>query len=208
MLLGSQTTPWVCATPAAGRRRPATRRPRTRAACRRRHRRAVQHRDRIQAVLSHQDADPATTGDGGCQFVLPDPSAADRQRDVATDDRPNSCFQPYVAGTTPAASVAVDHHHRRRDGAVHRARRARHDRTAASTTSPCCSTRPSRPGRRPRRSRSGTARCVYTFGASTGQPRQQFRTEQNWADDTRAVARLHGRRQQPHRLALQLEPRR
>ena len=24
---------------------------------------------------------------------------------------------------------------------------------------------------------------VYTFGASTGQPRLQFRTEQNWADD-------------------------
>ena len=38
-------------------------------------------------------------------------------------------------------------------------------------------------GRRCRRSRNGTARCVYTFGASTGQPRLQFRTEQNWADD-------------------------
>ena len=26
-------------------------------------------------------------------------------------------------------------------------------------------------------------KVVYTFGASTGQPRQQFRSEQNWADD-------------------------
>src|SRR5205085_7348037 len=28
-----------------------------------------------------------------------------------------------------------------------------------------------------------TGKVVYTFGASTGQPRQQFRTEQNWAAD-------------------------
>ena len=48
-------------------------------------------------------------------------------------------------------------------------------------------------------------KVVYTFGASTGQPRLQFRTEQNWADRLRAVARLHGRRQQPHRFALQLQ---
>src|SRR5262249_61095926 len=27
-------------------------------------------------------------------------------------------------------------------------------------------------------------KVVYTFGASTGQPRLQFRSEQNWADDT------------------------
>ena len=27
-------------------------------------------------------------------------------------------------------------------------------------------------------------KVVYSYGASTGQPRQQFRTEQNWADDT------------------------
>jgi Tannase-like family of unknown function (DUF6351) len=26
-------------------------------------------------------------------------------------------------------------------------------------------------------------KVVYTFGASTGQPRLQFRSEQNWADD-------------------------
>ena len=31
-------------------------------------------------------------------------------------------------------------------------------------------------------------KVVYSYGASTGQPRQQFRTEQNWADDT-ALAR-------------------
>ena len=27
-------------------------------------------------------------------------------------------------------------------------------------------------------------KVVYSFGASTGQPRLQFRTEQNWADDS------------------------
>jgi len=37
-------------------------------------------------------------------------------------------------------------------------------------------------------------KVVYTFGASTGQPRLQFRTEQNWADDAALFARLHGRR--------------
>jgi hypothetical protein len=31
-------------------------------------------------------------------------------------------------------------------------------------------------------------KVLYSFGASTGQPRQQFRTEQNWADDA-ALAR-------------------
>ena len=50
-------------------------------------------------------------------------------------------------------------------------------------TSWCCSTRPS----------PGTTRCpqpqwngkvLYSYGASTGQPRLQFRTEQNWADNT------------------------
>src|SRR5439155_14926866 len=28
------------------------------------------------------------------------------------------------------------------------------------------------------------SKVVYTFGASTGQPRLQFRSEQNWADDS------------------------
>ena len=48
---------------------------------------------------------------------------------------------------------------------------------------------------------------LHASAPRTGQPRLQFRTEQNWADDNGAVARLHGRRQQPDRLALQLEPR-
>jgi len=44
----------------------------------------------------------------------------------------------------------------------------------------CCSTDPAvdGAGAQPQWNR----KVVYTFGASTGQPRLQFRTEQNWAD--------------------------
>ncbi len=49
-------------------------------------------------------------------------------------------------------------------------------------------------------------KVVYSFGASTGQPRLQFRSETELGRPRGTVARLHGRRQQPHRFALQLEP--
>ena len=39
-------------------------------------------------------------------------------------------------------------------------------------------------GPRSRRSRSGTARWSTPSARRPGQPRLQFRTEQNWADDT------------------------
>ena len=44
-------------------------------------------------------------GDGGCSFVLPDPTPTIANPTPATPA--NSCFQPYVPGTTPAASVAA-----------------------------------------------------------------------------------------------------
>ena len=45
-----------------------------------------------------------TTGDGGCSFVLPDPSPTIAIPAPTTPA--NSCFQPYVTGTTAAALVA------------------------------------------------------------------------------------------------------
>ena len=161
-------------------------------------RRAVQHRDRIQALLSHQTRRTA----GSLRLVrLPDPSPAG----TAHAGQPASSRTS--PGTTPAGLGGLDDDQRRRHRAVHRARRARHAQP-----------RHLRHRRAVRSDQAGVdgdraaaameRQGLYTFGASTGQPRLQFRTEQNWADDAGAVARLHGRRQQPDRLALQLEPRR
>ena len=53
---------------------------------------------RDQALLPHR---PVALGDGGCSFVLPDPTPTIANPNPTTPA--NSCFQPYVAGTTPAA---------------------------------------------------------------------------------------------------------
>ena len=111
--------------------------------------------------------------DGGCLFVLADPSPS------GTVTPANSCFQPYVAGTTPAASVAstttshgvtVPYIVRRERGTINRGIydiAVLFDPTAPAWT-----------GRTPQPQWNG--KLLYTYGASTGQPRQQFRSEQNW----------------------------
>ena len=44
---------------------------------------------------------------------------------------------------------------------------------------------PTQPWSAPAPQAQWNGKVVYTFGASTGQPRLQFRTEQNWADTRR-----------------------
>ncbi len=77
--------------------------------------------------------------------------------------------------------------------------------TAASTTSPCCSIRPSRwTALAPQPQWNGKVRlhlrCVHRPAAPAVPHRAELGRRLG------AVARLHGRRQQPDRFALQLEP--
>ena len=175
-----------------------------------RRRRAVQHRDRIQALLPHQDA-----GDGDRPATAAARSCCPTRRRPLANPNPttpaNSCFQPYdpasdrrrhwwparrpstASGTT---GLAIPYIVRVERGTVNRGIydiAVLFDPTKAWTATA------------PQPQWNG--KIVYTFGASTGQPRRQYRSEQSWVDDSALVARLHGRRQQHERFALQLEPR-
>jgi len=181
VFLGTQTTPWICATPvpvaqvgntpgsnASGLSTVAT---------------DAQCNIATEFKLWYRTKTPVlvVAGDGGCSFVLPDPSPTIAVPNPTTPA--NSCFQPYVAGTTPAASVAstttttgltVPYIVRVERGTINRGIydiAVLFDPTAPTWTALA-----------PQAQWNG--KVVYSYGASTGQPRLQFRTEQNWADDT------------------------
>lgn len=181
VLLSSQVMPWVCATPtptaatasAAGTNASGLPTTATDAQC----------NIATQAKLYYRTLTPltATAGDGGCSFVLPDPSPT-----IANPNPPtpaNSCLQPYVHGTTPMSSVAtttplgattpVPYIVRVERGTVNRG--IFDIAVLFDPTKPWTANAPQA---------QWTGKVVYSFGASTGQPRQQFRSEQNWADDS------------------------
>ncbi|RYF63684.1 MAG: hypothetical protein EOO22_25540, partial [Comamonadaceae bacterium] len=119
-------------------------------------------------------------GDGGCSFVLPDPSPS--APGVPQPTPANSCLQPYVKGATPAASVAVTtttagatvpYIVRVERGTINRGIydiAVLFDPAAAAWTA----TAPQAQWNR---------KVLYSFGAGTGFPRLQYRSSQNWADD-------------------------
>ena len=182
VLLGSQAGPWVCATPvpvAAAGNTPGSNASGLSTA-------AVDAQCNIatETRLWYRTKTPVlvTAGDGGCSFVLPDPSPTIANPTPSTPA--NSCFQPYVAGTTPAASVApslvtiagvaVPYIVRVERGTLNR---GIYDIAVLFD--------PTKPAWTPTAPQAQwTGKVVYSYGASTGQPRQQYRTEQNWADDT------------------------
>src|SRR5262249_29651675 len=111
----------------------------------------------------------------GCSTALPDPSPP------ATAPT-NNCFKPYTLGSPPPADLAMT-------------------TTTTGLTVPyiVCVERgtinrgiydiavlfdPAKPWSARAPQAQWNRKVVYTFGASTGQPRLQFRSEQNWADDT------------------------
>ncbi|MEO5697647.1 MAG: DUF6351 family protein [Burkholderiaceae bacterium] len=165
VLLGSQTQPWVCATPtavpqsgntpasnASGLTTPAT--------------------DAQCSIATEYKLFYRTTV-AGCSSSLPDPSAAPVPA--------NNCFQPYTAGSEPAnmamttttTGMTVPYIVRVERGTLNR---GIYD--VAVLFDPSKSWTALAP------QAQWNGKVVYGFGASTGQPRLQNRTSQNWADHT------------------------
>lgn len=111
----------------------------------------------------------------GCSIALPDPPAPQTPPT-------NPCFKPYTVGSTPAdlantttdAGLTVPYIVRVERGTVNRGIfdiAVLYNPTLSTWTA----TAP-----QPQWNR----KVIYTFGASTGQPRRQYRSEQSWADDS------------------------
>jgi len=164
VLLGSQTMPWICATPtpvAESGNTPAS------------------NASGLSTFAVDAQCNIATelkffyrTTTPGCSTALPDPSPP-------APPPTNNCFKPYTVGTTPAdlatttttAGLTVPYIVRVERGTMNRGIYdivVLFDPTRSWTA---LSPQPQWNGK-----------VVYSFGASTGQPRQQFRSEQNWAD--------------------------
>ena len=167
VLLGSQTQPWICATPtptAASGNAPAT------------------NASGLTSFAVDAQCNIATeyklfyrTTTAGCSTALPDPSPP-------APAPTNNCFKPYTPGTTPAdlamttttAGLTVPYIVRVERGTLNRGIydiAVLFDPTSAT---PWTALTPQP---------QWNGKVVYTFGASTGQPRLQFRSEQNWADN-------------------------
>lgn len=182
VLLGSQSGPWVCATPvpvlAVGNT------PASNASGLKTNAIDAQCNIATEFKLFYRTKTPVlvVAGDGGCSFVLPDPTPTIAVPNPVT--AANSCFQPYDPATTGAALVAstttttgltVPYIIRVERGTINRGIydiAVLFDPTQATPWTPLT----------PQATWNG--KVVYSFGASTGQPRLQFRTEQNYADDS------------------------
>jgi Tannase-like family of unknown function (DUF6351) len=173
ILLSVQPSPWICATPVPTAATATT---------------AATNASGLSTTATDVQCTIATekhlyyrtltaAGTGGCVFTLPDPSPTIANPHPTTPA--NSCLQPYVPGTTPAASVAmslttppVPYIVQVERGTINR---GIYD--IAVLIDPTKPWTPNTP------QAQWTGKVVYSFGASTGQPRLQFRTEQVWADD-------------------------
>ena len=165
VLVSSQIQPYVCATPTAvaesGATPGSTASGLTTAAV------DVQCNIATEYKLFYR----STTA--GCSTALPDPSPP-------TAAPANACFKPYTVGTTPAdlagtvapSGVTVPYIVRVERGTVNR---GIYDiAVLIDPTKPWTAVAPQS---------TWNGKVLYSFGASTGQPRRQFRSEQNWADD-------------------------
>jgi len=168
VLLGSQTMPWVCATPAPVAESGNT---------------PASNASGLATTAVDAQCNIATefklfyrTTTAGCSSALPDPSPP-------TPAPTNNCFKPYTAGSTPAdlamttttTGLTVPYLVRVERGTMNRGIydiAVLFDPTRAEPWTALA----------PQQQWNG--KVVYSFGASTGQPRLQFRSEQNWADDS------------------------
>ena len=179
VLLSAQAGPWVCATPvpvAAVGNTPASNASGLSTAAT-----DAQCNIVTEYKLWYRTTTPVSLNggaDGGCSFSLPDPTPTIA---VPTPTTPaSSCLQPYVAATTPAASVAST---TTSTGLtlpyIVRVERGTINRGIFDLAVLFDPTKPAWTATAPQPQWNG--KVLYTYGASTGQPRQQFRTEQNWA---------------------------
>jgi hypothetical protein len=164
VLLGAQTTPWVCATPTPVAESGST---------------PASNASGLSTFAYDSQCNIATeyklfyrTTAAGCSTALPDPSPP-------TPLPTNNCFKPYTPGSTPAdlamttttTGLTVPYIVRVERGTINR---GIYDVAVLyDPTQPWTALAPQA---------QWNGKVVYSFGASTGQPRQQFRTEQNWAD--------------------------
>lgn len=166
VLLGSQAQPWVCATPSpvpANGNTPAS------------------NASGLSTTAVDAQCNIATefklfyhTTTAGCSTALPDPSPPAAQPT-------NNCFKPYTVGLTPpdlattttTDGLTVPYIVRVERGTLNR---GIYDIVVLFD--------PSKPWTPLAPQPQWNGKVVYSYGASTGQPRLQFRTEQNWADNT------------------------
>jgi hypothetical protein len=177
VILSTQTTPWICATPVPTAASGAT--PSTNASGLTTTATDAQCNIATEFKLFYRTLTPVsvTAGDGGCAFVVPDPSPTIANPTPTTPA--NSCLQPYVLGATPAASVAST---TTTNGItlpyIVRVERGTLNRGIYDIAVLFNPTAPAWTANTPQPQWNG--KVVYSYGASTGQPRLQFRTEQNW----------------------------
>src|SRR5215467_5102686 len=166
VLLGSQTTPWICATPTPVAESGDT---------------PASNASGLTTFAVDAQCNIATefklfyrTTNTPCSSALPDPSPP-------AAPPANNCFKPYTVGTTPpdlattttTNGLTVPYIVRVERGTVNR---GIYDIAVLFD--------PARPWTALAPQPQWNRKVVYSFGASTGQPRLQFRSEQNWADDT------------------------
>ncbi len=165
VLLSAQTQPWICATPtpvAASGNTPAS------------------NASGLSTSAVDAQCNIATeyklfyrTTTAGCSTALPDPSPP-------ASPPANACFKPYTVGVTPADLATTTTSDGRTVPYIVRVERGTLNRgiydiaVLFDPTQPWDVYAPQAQWNR---------KIVHSFGASTGQPRLQFRTEQNWADD-------------------------
>src|SRR5438093_1085067 len=165
VLLGSQTQPWICATPTAVPASGNT---------------PASNASGLTTFAVDAQCNIATeyklfyrTTNTPCSTGLPDPSPPN-------SPPTNNCFKPYTPGSAPAdlatttttAGLTVPYIVRVERGTINR---GIYDIAVLLD--------PARPWSALSPQPQWNGKLVYTFGASTGQPRLQFRSEQNWADD-------------------------
>jgi len=166
VLLGSQTQPWICATPtpvAQSGNTPAS------------------NASGLTTFALDAQCNIATefklfyrTTTTPCSSALPDPSPP-------AAPPTNNCFKPFTPGSAPAdlamttttAGLTVPYIVRVERGTLNR---GIYDIAVLFD--------PAKPWSALAPQPQWNGKVLYSFGASTGQPRLQFRTEQNWADDS------------------------
>lgn len=166
VLLGSQTTPWICATPTPVAESGTT---------------PASNASGLTTIAFDAQCNMATefklfyrTTTAGCSSALPDPSPP-------AAPPTNNCFKPYTVGTTPpdlamtttTAGLTVPYIVRVERGTVNR---GIYDIAVLFD--------PAKPWSALAPQPQWNGKVVYSFGASTGQPRLQFRSSQNWADNS------------------------